>query len=341
MILLFHQRSRTLAFVLVTALGLVTAGCGGEDTVGPEGSDSGVRVFRIAVIPKGTSHDFWASVHAGAQRAADEFDDIEITWKGPLTEGDTGKQIETVEGFIADGYDGICVAPCDAVALRRPVDQAIQNGVPIVIFDSGLKDMGGIVSYVATNNQRGGQVAGAHLAELLGGSGKVVLMRYDLNSESTDLREKGFLDALEPFEGIELISADKYAGPTESDAIVLAENLMTNFGDDVTGIFCPNQSTASGMLTALRRDPRGLAGKVKFVGFDSGDNITNGLEKGDLNATVLQDPVRMGYQAVETMRKHLLGEEVPERVETQEVLAKTDNLDDPTVRQLLYPAAVD
>jgi ribose transport system substrate-binding protein len=210
-----------------------------------------------------------------------------------------------------------------------------------VIFDSGLKDMDGIVSYVATNNERGGQVAGEYLAELLGGSGTVVVMRYDLNSESTDLREKGFLAALRPFEGIELISTDKYAGPTESDAIELAENLMANFGDQVAGIFCPNQSTASGMLTVLRRDQRGLAGKVKFVGFDSGDNIVSGLEKGDLNATVLQDPVKMGYQAVEAMRNHLLGEEVPARVETQEVLAKTDNLDDPTVRELLYPEAAD
>ncbi|MCA9100739.1 MAG: substrate-binding domain-containing protein [Planctomycetales bacterium] len=328
----------------LAALAVALSGAGGcGNNAVPDGTAAGTspHVFRIAVIPKGTSHDFWASVHAGAEKAAAEFDDVEITWKGPLTEGDTAKQIETVEGFIADGYDGICLAPCDAVALRRPVDQAIQNGVPVVIFDSGLKDMDGIVSYVATNNERGGRVAGEYLAELLGGSGNVVLMRYDLNSESTDLREKGFLGALEPFEGITLISADKYAGPTESDAIELGENLLANFGGDVNGIFCPNQSTASGMLTVLRRDQRGLAGKVKFVGFDSGENIVSGLEKGDLNATVLQDPVTMGYQAVEAMRQHLLGDAVPARVETQEVLATGGNLDDPTVHKLLYPEAAE
>lgn len=327
----------------LVAWGVLLVGIAGLAGCSPSGSSDGKadRVLRIAVIPKGTSHDFWYSVRAGVRRADEELDDVEVTWKGPVSEGDTSDQIKIVESFIADGYDGICLAPLDARALRRPVDQAIQHGVPVVIFDSALEDPTGIVSYVATNNYRGGERAGEYLAELLDGQGQVILMRYAINSQSTEEREQGFLDALSGVSGIELLSADKYAGPDERGAIELSENLLANFGDQVEGIFCPNQSTASGMLTVLKRDPRGLAGKVKFVGFDSGDNIVEGLRGGEMHATVLQDPVQMGYDAVMAMYRHLQGETVEERIETKEELATTENLDDPRIQSLLFPEAAD
>lgn len=308
---------------------IVMAGCGSP----------GPKKLRIAVIPKGTSHDFWYSVRAGVERAAAELPDVAVTWKGPVSEGDTADQIRIVEGFIADGFDGICLAPLDAVALRKPVEQALANGIAVVIFDSGLEDPSGIVSYVATNNYRGGERAGEYLAELLDGKGRVILMRYALNSQSTEDREAGFLSSLAAHPEIELLSADKYAGPDESGAIQLAENLLANYGDQVDGIFCPNQSTASGMLISLGR--AGLAGKVKFVGFDSGENLAQGLARGDMHGAVLQDPVQMGYDTVRVMYEHLTGQEVAPRIETQEALATTENLNDPRIHALLYPASAD
>jgi ribose transport system substrate-binding protein len=298
---------------------------------------SGAKKLRIAVIPKGTSHEFWKSVEAGVRKAADEFSDIDVIWKGPLSEGQTAAQIDMVESFVADGYDGICVAPLDAIALRRPIEQAQAAGTKVVLFDSGLEDASGVVSYVATNNFRGGQQAGEYLAKLLEGQGKVILMRYDLNSESTNQRERGFLEALTPHAGIELLSSDKFGGPDESKAIELAENLVSTYGDQIQGIFCPNESTAAGTLTAFKR--AGLAGKVKLIGFDSGPRIAAGLEQGEVHGTILQDPVQMGYDAVRVMRDHLQGRPVPERIETQEVLATTENCREPEIRALLFPAA--
>lgn len=328
-------------FKLLTVLACLVfaGGCSsqGSNSSGAEGTRT--RPYRIAVIPKGTSHDFWYSVRAGAEKAASELDNVEVTWKGPLGEGDTADQISIVEDFIANGYDGICLAPLDATALRQPVTQATQWNVPVLIFDSGLKAPQGIVSFVATNNYRGGQRAGQHLAELLEGRGRVILMRYDLNSQSTEEREQGFLDALAGYPEITFLEKDKFAGPDERHAIELGENLLQNHGDQVDGIFCPNQSTASGMLTVLQRDPRGLAGKVKLVGFDSGTNIAEGLKSGDMHGTVLQDPVKMGYEAVMTMYRYLQGEEVPEQIEIEEALAAPENLDDPHIQKLLYPAA--
>jgi len=331
------MKTQWSAVLIILGL-LIVGGCRPSGQID---ADGGGKVYRIAVIPKGTSHDFWYSVHAGARRADEEFADVEITWSGPESEGNTRRQIEIVEGFIANGYDGICLAPLDAIAMRKPVEQAIANGIPVIIFDSALEDETGIVSYVATNNYRGGEVAGEHLAELLDGEGDVILMRYAVNSESTEQREMGFLNAITQHPDIRLISADKHAGPDEQGAIELGENLLTDFGDQVDGIFCPNQSTASGMLTVLERDIRDLAGKIKFVGFDAGQHIAEGLKSGTMHATVLQDPVQMGYDAVRVMYDHLRGEEVPQRLEVPETLATTDNVEDPRIHSLLYPEAVE
>ncbi len=327
--------SRPCRLMVIVALALF-AGCTNSESSDRSG-DGGSKKFRIAVIPKGTSHEFWYSVHAGAKQADEEFDEIKITWRGPQGEGDTSQQIELVENFIADGYDGICLAPLDAVALRDKVDEAIAAGIPVVIFDSGLQNMEGVVSFVATNNYRGGQRAGEYLAQLLDGKGNVVLMRYMINSLSTEQREAGFLDAMGAHEGITFLSKDRYAGADEADAIQEAEHLLTNFGDEIDGIFCPNQSTASGMLTALKRDPRNLTEKIKFVGFDSGPNIAEGLEQGTMRATVLQNPVLMGYDCVRVMREHLMGQTVPKEQPVSEELATTENLEDPKIRSLLYP----
>ena len=333
---------RRFYFLAALVLAIIT-GCNdaAPDKTHADGGTkpAGDKKLRIAVIPKGTSHQFWKSVDAGALKAEKEFG-VEIVFKGPTGEGDAAKQIETVENFLADGYDGICLAPLDGKALRKPVDQALADKVPVVIFDSGLSDSTGITSFVATNNHRGGERAGEYLAKLLGGKGKVVLMRYQINSASTEAREQGFLDAIHKFSGIEVLSDNQYGGPDEAAAVKLGENFLSNFGDQMDGIFCPNESTASGMLTALEHDPHGLAGKIKFVGFDSSDNLIRGLKDKHLNATVLQDPVQMGYDAVRVMVDKLHGKPVPDKIEVPEALATTDNLDDPKIDALLHPEKV-
>jgi ribose transport system substrate-binding protein len=124
--------------------------------------------YRIAVIPKGTTHEFWKSVHAGAARAAREAGNVEIFWKGPLQENDAEGQINVVQEFITKKVDGMVLAPLDSQALVAPVKDAQQQGIPTVIFDSGLADESTIVSYVATDNYHGGVLAAHRLAEVLG-----------------------------------------------------------------------------------------------------------------------------------------------------------------------------
>ncbi len=152
--------------------------------------------LRIAVIPKGTTHEFWKSVHYGAEKAAKELGNVEILWKGPLQENDRQGQITVMRDFVTQQVDGICLAPLDSSALIASVAEAHEEGIPVVIFDSALGDESQIVTYVATDNYNGGQLAADQLVKAMGGKGDVILLRYNQGSESTEQREKGFLDTL-------------------------------------------------------------------------------------------------------------------------------------------------
>jgi ribose transport system substrate-binding protein len=203
----------------------------------------------IAVIPKGTTHEFWKSVHAGAEKAAQELK-VNIIWKGPLREDDREDQIKVVENFINMRVKGIVLAPLDDAALVPAVTDAVRSGIPVVAFDSGIKTTD-IVSFVATDNYRGGLLAGEHLAKLLGDKGKVMMLRYAEGSASTAQREKGFLDAIAAHKGIEVASSNQYGGVTTESAFKVSENLLTAHkapsGLTEQGIFCPNESTAFAM----------------------------------------------------------------------------------------------
>jgi ribose transport system substrate-binding protein len=317
-------------------LGLLGACDDGGSAAG--GGAEGRARWRIAVVPKGTSHEFWKAVEIGARKADAEFADVEIVWKGPSGEGKTEQQQQVVENFLADGYDGLCLAPLDGTALAKQVLRAADAGVPVVIFDSGLKDEAAaarIASYVATNNYAGGVLAAKTLIDLIGGRGKVLLLPYVIGSESTEERQRGFLDEIAKSPSVEVVAKDLHGGPDETSAIRAAESLLQEHGDDLAGIFAPNESNVSGLITVLRRDPRGLAGKVKLVGFDFSSNIVQGLREGVLHATVLQDPIDMGYRAVRAMRAKLAGETVEPRIETGLELGTRANMDEPRIRVLL------
>jgi ribose transport system substrate-binding protein len=298
--------------------------------------------YRIAVIPKGTTHVFWKSIHAGALKAQAELQElgVEIIWKGPLKEDDRESQIRVVEDFITRGVSGIVLAPLDDTALRIPVRDAVNNGIPVVIIDSGLNSED-YVSFVATDNYIGGRKGGERLAEILGGKGKVIMLRYHAGSASTMKREQGFLDVLkEKYPEIEVVSASQYGGATTETSYQASENLLAPLrtpdgGLKIDGIFCPNESTVFGMLRAL--EDSGLAGKAKYVGFDSSDRLVQALRKGHIQGLVLQDPINMGYLGVKTMVKHLMGEKVEKRIDTGSALATPENMDDPKIKNLLEP----
>jgi len=300
---------------------------------------TGKKKFTIAVIPKGTTHEFWKSIHAGSNKAASELTaqgtDVEVIWKGPLREDDREQQIQVVEGFAAQGVSGIVLAPLDNRALVRPVSEAHRAGVPTVIIDSGLES-NDFVSFVATDNRKGGTLAADRMGQLLNGKGKVLVLRYAEGSASTTEREEGFISEIkQKFPGIELVSTNQYAGATRDTAKRASENLLNTYGDQVQGIFTPNESSTAGMLLALQ--DIGKAGKISFVGFDSSQTFIDALNANQLHGIVVQNPFNMGYLGVRTMVDNLLGKPVSKQIDTGVMLVTKDNLQSPEVQTLLHP----
>ena len=297
------------------------------------------KSFKIAVIPKGLTHEFWKSIHAGAVKASQDLAadgiTVEIIWKGPLREDDREQQIQVVEGFTSQGVDGIVLAPLDSKALVRPVEEAKRLGIPTVVIDSGLES-DQIVSFVATDNHKGGELAGDELGRLLGGKGKALLLRYQEGSASTEDRERGFLEKTkQAWPGVEVISSDQYAGPTRDTAKRASENLLNRFASDIQGIFAVNESATAGMLLALQDINK--AGKLMFVGFDASDPFIEAMKNKQLHGIVVQNPFNMGYLGVRTMVEALQGKNVERRIDTGVTMVTLDNLNRPEIQTLLHP----
>jgi len=321
--------SRRYLWLILGVAVLVASAC---RSGGKSGSAS-VKSLDIAVIPKGMTHEFWKAIHAGAVKAGRELG-VNVLWKGPQREDDRAQQITVVEDFISRGVSGIVLAPLDDRALCRPVQDASRENIPVVIIDSGLQGQD-YVSYVATDNYRGGALAARRMAELLPAGGDLFLIRCQEGSASTSERERGFLETVQrEAPGLRFLVKDQYGGSTTEPAYQLAENLLSRF-PDVDGIFCPNESTTFGTLRALQE--AGLAGKVKFVGFDSSPKLVQALRDGHLQGLVHQDPVKMGYLGVVQVVRHLRGQPVEAKIDTGVYLITRENMDEPRIKTLLEP----
>ena len=325
---------KTLLLVALVTL----AACSGDksgETANPSSAGSG---YTIAVIPKGTSHAFWQSIRAGAERAGRELG-VTVIWRGPLREDDRDSQVSEVEGFVSRGVSGIVLAPLDESALVQPVAEAGRKKIPVVIFDSGLKGEG-YVSFVATDNLKGGRLGGERLVQSLGGKGKVVLLRYAEGHDSTGKREQGFLEAMKANPGIDVVSSNQYVGADVEGAYKRIEAILNGYKKPdgtlgIDGLFAANESSSFALLRVLQDN--GWAGKVKFVGFDASPNLVKGLRDGGIDGLVVQDPVRMGYTAVQTMVAHLKGQPVEKWIDTGVHVATKENMASPEIKALLEP----
>jgi ribose transport system substrate-binding protein len=324
-----REKGLILSLSLIFIFLLPFSSCRGRN----EKNSSDDKTLEIAVIPKGVTHEFWKSIHAGAAKASTELG-VKILWKGPQKEDDRAQQITVVEDFVSRGVDGIVLAPLDERALQRPVRDAVRENIPVVIMDSALQGSD-FVSFVATDNYKGGVLAAKRMGELLQGRGKIFLIRYQVGSASTTKRERGFIETIKKeFPEISFLVQDQYAGSTTETAYQLAENLLNRF-PEVEGIFCPNESSTFGTLRALQE--AGLAGKIMFVGFDSSPKLVQGLRDRHIHGLVLQDPVKIGYLGVKQMVFHLRAEKVENRIDTGVYLATAENMDDPQIESLLLP----
>lgn len=284
----------------------------------------------VGVIPKGTSHIFWQTIHAGALKAGAEYG-LEILWNAPQSEIDSGRQISIVESMIAQRVAGIVLAPVDEKALVSVVERAIDSGVPVAIFDSAIQS-DKILTFVATDNYEAGRMAARRMGEILEGEGKVGVIGFMPGSASTVKREQGFADEIaDNFPGMEVLGV-RFSMADRAKAMAEAENLMTAH-PDLAGLYADNESSFDGAVRAVKQ----RQAAVKIVGMDASDLLIAEMRAGLVDSIVVQDPMKMGYESTKAMGRHLRGEEPVREMDSGAYLITAENVDTPEMQAVVAP----
>ena len=332
--------SRTNIFALMLLATLIGCNKGEKAAKSDGGADSGSdKKLVIAAIPKSTGGEFWETVEQGARDAAKELD-VELKWEGTLTETEIAEQNKIIENMINLDVDGMAVAPLNSKATAKSVAGAVSTNIPVVVFDSAL-DGDKHTAFVATDNVAGGALGGKHMIDKLGaGDKKILVLRYVQGTASTENRAKGFMDSVK--EAGMTVVADPYPEDgTVAGCKKTASNTLEGFVKDgkleLDGIFSCNLTAALGMAAALD-DLRKSNVEVSatFIGFDTSPKLVKGVQNGQIEALVSQDPKKMGYLAVETIVKHLKGEKVEKEVDTGVELVTAERLkNEEAIRKLV------
>lgn len=287
--------------------------------------------IRILVTPQSVVASFWVTVKAGADSAGKELG-IDVIWKGPPTEADVDNKISILEDYINQGIDAIVLAALDSKALIPIVKRAVSRNIPMILIDSGI-DSDDPESFIATDNVLGANMAARMLAKLIGFRGKVALIPFFPGTSTSIHREKGFKEEIAKYPDIELVAV-QYSQNDMAVAMAVTENILTAF-PDIDGIFAANEPGAIGASQAILA--RGLAGKVKIVGFDAAPNEIDALKKNIIQALIVQNPFKMGYLGVKYAVDVIHGKKVPERVDTGVTVVTNENLYNDEIQKLLYP----
>ena len=316
-------------FLLIMLAASACAGCGSPAEDG--GASGGSPRYTIAVVPKGLGHQFWITVKAGADAAGAEFN-AKIIWNGPAKETQIAKQIDIMHDMISRNVDAIVMAACDENALIDVIQRAVDAGIPVITIDSGVKsDLP--VTFIATDNIKGAKLAADALAELIGGKGEVGVLPIVPGAATSEMRESGFAEGIANYTDIEIV-ATIYSMSDTAKALAAVEDMMTS-NPDLAGVFSASEPGAIGAIQAI--ESAGKAGEINLVSFDASKEQIAALRRGSIQALVVQNPFRMGYDGVKAAIDFIEGGPLEERIDTGVTIVTLDNLDDPEIQKLLNP----
>ncbi len=319
-----------LSSIVFLAVMLVLGGCSSTESGGSESGKSD-KPLNVALVVKSIDSEYWLTVKAGAEKAAEELG-VDLSFKGAPTETDISGQINIVENAVNQHMDGIVLAASDTKALVAPTERAIAADIPVVTIDSGI-DSDKPQSYIATDNEKAAQEAAKTLADMVGEEGEVAMVSFVPGAATAVMRETGFKDGIEEFPDMEIVTT-QYSQSDKAKALAVTGDIMTA-NPDVTGIFATNNKSALGAAQALKQ--KGLQDKVDLVAFDADPDEISALKEGTIDALVVQNPYMMGYDGVKNVVKAINGEEIDKKVDTGVTVVTRDNLDDDEVQKLLYP----
>jgi ribose transport system substrate-binding protein len=296
--------------------------------------ETGPARTTIAVIPKGQVHVFWQTVRAGAELASREAK-VEMIWAAPQIETDFSGQVSIVEDFINRRVSAIVIAPSHQRALVSVAERAVAAGIPVVVMDSALES-DRPASYVATDNRQGGVLAAREMGRVTGGKGKVAVVGIAPGTGSGLEREAGFTETLQKeFPGLTLVGL-QYCDSDRSKALSVAEDFLTA-APDLAGMFGSAEPAAVGIFRAVQS--RGKKGQVKIVGFDASADLLEALRDGTIDALVVQDPFRIGHDAVAAAVRAVAGQSVERRIDTGVIVVTRENLESADVQKVLGAGA--
>jgi len=279
-----------------------------KDAGAGQAANSGDKI-KIELVSKGYQHEFWRSVEAGAKKAGEELG-VEVNFIGPEKETEIGKQVGMVENAINKKVSALGIAALDPDALAVVAKKAMDAQIPVVTFDSNVKD-DITSSFIATDNKAAGAMAGEQLAKLINGKGKVAIVSHNPGTTTAIEREAGFREALAKYPDIKILNT-QFSDGDKSKALAITL--------DIKGV-----------------EEKGLTGKVALVGIDSSEDLAKFLEKGVISGLVIQDPYNMGYQTVQQLYKLSKGEKVEKRIDTGAILVTKENMNNEDIVKKMFP----
>lgn len=332
----------------------------------PAGDATGLK---IEVVSKGLQHQFWVNVQNGAKQAAEDYG-ADMHFDGPPSESDIQDQVNMLENAITAKPDAICLAALDVKAVMTSLKNAKAAGIPIIGFDSGVPGApeGVVYANASTDNHAAGGIAADELykvakeeidAATADAKVRIAVLSQDASGESIISRTEGFIEKMTELVGedkIAVVGQDKYAaGDEEAASVILSVGIPAKVDnnesdatatalleeENVIAIYASNEFAAESMIRAGEA-LGGVLGnraedktKIWAAGFDAGKVQREAVQNGVVFGSVTQDPIAIGYKAVELAVKAAQGEEV-EDIDTGAKWYNAENLSDPDIDPLVY-----
>jgi ribose transport system substrate-binding protein len=317
---------RVGAAIAAVAIALGLSACGGN---GGGSSEAGGKPY-IAIVSKGFQHEFWQAVKKGAEQEAQK-EGARITFVGPPTEQDVEIQMNMLTNAMAKSPDALGFAALDSKAAAPVMQQAQQQNIPVVAFDSGVESDVPVTT-AATDNKAAAAEAAKHMSDLLGGKGTVAMVVHDQTSRSGIDRRDGFIQWMKAnAPGISLLPV-QYGGGDQAKSADITKSILSSH-PEVNGIYGSNEGSAIGVIKGVQE-----SGKkdVTIVGFDSGQAQIDAINNGVMAGAITQNPIRIGEEVVKQGMKAINGKSVPKTIDTGFYWYDKSNINDPKIQALLY-----
>ena len=295
--------------------------------------------YRITLVPGITTDAFYITMHRGAQAAADALGDT-LSFQG-APDFSAVTQVPVLDAVIARHPDAILIAPTDKVQLIQPLKKAVDAGIKVITVDTfigtgkyqtGSGDADFPLSYIASDNLLGGQIAARALAKAIGDKGKVYVSNVKPGVSTTDQREEGFKAEMKSHPGITVL-ATQFNDDDANKAASQLQSVMAR-NSDLAGVFGANLFSAIGAANGIKQS--GGTGKVKVVAFDAPTSIIDQIKSGLVDIAIAQHPAEIGYFGVVAAHAALSGNSIPTSIGTGFTVIDKQNVDDPAVKKFIY-----